>query len=74
MPSAVNCNRPSTSLSLITASFDNGTRNLTFTKGDTTQFSVNIADATGSNIPSGTVSGSQQINDLGFLQTYSFNE
>ena len=33
---------------LITASFDNGTRNLTFTKGNTTQFSVNIPDASGS--------------------------
>lgn len=38
----------STSLSLTTASFDSGTRNLTFTKGNTTQFSVNIPDASGS--------------------------
>jgi hypothetical protein len=38
----------SASLALITASFDNGTRNLTFTKGNTTQFSVNIPDVSGS--------------------------
>jgi hypothetical protein len=38
----------STSLSLITASFDTDTRNLTFTKGNTTQFSVNIPDVSGS--------------------------
>ena len=38
----------SASLALVTASFDNGTRNLTFTKGNTTQFSVNIPDASGS--------------------------
>ncbi len=33
---------------LITASFDNGTRNLTFTKGNNTQFAVNIPDVSGS--------------------------
>jgi hypothetical protein len=33
---------------LNTASFDNNTRNLTFTKADNSQFSVNIPDATGS--------------------------
>jgi len=33
---------------LITASFDNGTRNLTFTKGDATTFAVNIPDVSGS--------------------------
>jgi hypothetical protein len=38
----------SASLALITASFDNGTRNLTFTKGDTQTFSVNIPDVSGS--------------------------
>jgi uncharacterized coiled-coil protein SlyX len=38
----------SASLSLITASFDNGTRNLTFTKGDNQTFSVNIPDVSGS--------------------------
>jgi hypothetical protein len=37
-----------TASSLVTASFDNGTRNLTFTKGDTTQFSLNIPDVSGS--------------------------
>lgn len=35
---------------LITASFDNGTRNLTFTKGDTTTFAVNIPDVSGSTL------------------------
>jgi len=38
----------SASLALVTASFDNGTRNLTFTKGNNTQFSVNIPDVSGS--------------------------
>ena len=38
----------SASLALVTASFNTGTRNLTFTKGDTTQFSVNIPDISGS--------------------------
>ena len=38
----------SASLSLYTASFNTGTRNLTFTKGDTSTFSVNIPDASGS--------------------------
>ena len=33
---------------LITASFDNGTRNLTFTKGNNTTFAVNIPDVSGS--------------------------
>lgn len=37
-----------TASSLITASFDNGTRNLTFTKGDATTFNVNIPDVSGS--------------------------
>jgi hypothetical protein len=37
-----------TASSLITASFDNGTRNLTFTKGDATTFNVNIPDTSGS--------------------------
>jgi hypothetical protein len=32
----------------VTASFDNGTRNLTFTKGDSTTFAVNIPDVSGS--------------------------
>jgi len=38
----------SASLALYTASFDTGSRNLTFTKGNTTQFSVNIPDVSGS--------------------------
>jgi uncharacterized coiled-coil protein SlyX len=33
---------------LITASFDNGNRNLTFTKGNNTTFAVNIPDVSGS--------------------------
>jgi hypothetical protein len=37
-----------TGSSLVTASFDNGTRNLTFTKGDATTFNVNIPDVSGS--------------------------
>jgi hypothetical protein len=37
-----------TASSLITASFNNGTRNLTFTKGDATTFAVNIPDVSGS--------------------------
>jgi len=46
---------------LLTASFDNGSRNLTFTKGDSSTFAVNIPDDSGSVIPPGTVSGSSQI-------------
>jgi len=46
---------------LTTASFNNSTRNLTFTKGDSSQFSVNIPDVSGSTLPSGVVSGSSQI-------------
>lgn len=38
----------SASLALVTASFDNGTRNLTFTKGDSSTFNVNIPDVSGS--------------------------
>jgi len=45
---------------------------LTFTKGDGSQFSLQVTVATGS-LPAGVVSGSQQITDLGFLQTSSFN-
>ena len=37
-----------TASSLITASFDNNTRNLTFTKGDANTFAVNIPDTSGS--------------------------
>ena len=54
---------------LLTASFDNGTRNLTFTKGNATQFSVNIPDVSGSTLPAGTVSGSSQITALGFVSS-----
>jgi uncharacterized coiled-coil protein SlyX len=45
----------SASLALVTASFDNNTRNLTFTKGNTTQFSVNIPDVSGSTINTGSL-------------------
>jgi hypothetical protein len=45
---------------------------LTFTKGDGSQFSLQVSVATGS-LPAGVVSGSQQIIDLGFLETSSFN-
>jgi len=38
----------SASLALYTASFNSGTRNLTFTKGDNQTFSVNIPDVSGS--------------------------
>ena len=55
---------------LITASFNNGTRNLLFTKGDTSQFSVNIPDASGSELPTGLVSGSSQI-DVTQTENYS---
>jgi filamentous hemagglutinin len=47
-----------TGSSLVTASFDNGTRNLTFTKGDATTFNVNIPDVSGSILPSGLLSSS----------------
>jgi uncharacterized coiled-coil protein SlyX len=47
---------------LVTASFDNGTRNLTFTKGDASTFSLNIPD----------VSGSSAIDTGSFLTTGSF--
>ena len=73
----------SASLALVTASFDNGTRNLTFTKGNTTQFSVNIPDVSGSspttiyevvytgeNITKGDplyISGSQGANPIVFI-------
>ena len=55
-----------TASSLITASFDNGTRNLTFTKGNNAQFSVNIPDVSGSTgnfatTGSNTFNGNQTI-------------
>jgi hypothetical protein len=40
---------------LLTASFDNGTRNLTFTKGDATTFNVNIPDVSGSTFDTGSL-------------------
>ena len=57
---------------LLTASFDNGTRNLTFTKGDASTFAVNIPDVSGSTINTGsfattgsnTFVGNQIINGL----------
>ena len=45
---------------LLTASF--ASQNLTFTKGDGSQFSLFIPDNSGSVLPSGVVSGSSQIN------------
>jgi hypothetical protein len=50
-----------TASSLVTASFDNGTRNLTFTKGDAQTFSVNIPDVSGSSGNFATT-GSNQFN------------
>jgi len=40
---------------LTTASFDNGTRDMTFTKGDGSTFDVNIPDASGSVIDTGSL-------------------
>ena len=54
---------------LTTASFNNGTRNLTFTKGNNSTFAVNIPDASGSVLPAGTISGSSQITALGFVSS-----
>jgi hypothetical protein len=56
---------------LITASFDNGTRDLTFTKGDNTTFAVTIPDISGSTIDTGsfattgsnTFTGDQTLTD-----------
>jgi hypothetical protein len=44
----------STGSLLLTASFNNGTRNLTFTKGDASTFNVNIPDVSGSTINTGS--------------------
>jgi hypothetical protein len=62
----------SASLSLTTASFNTGSRNLTFTKGNGTQFSVNIPDVSGSNgnfvttssFNAYTASNDQKVNSL----------
>ena len=55
---------------LTTASFDNGTRNLTFTKGDASTFNVNIPDVSGSIISTGSlmVTGSVSGNTLTFTK------
>ena len=60
-----------TGSSLVTASF--AAQTLTFTKGDGAQFSLFIPDNSGSVLPSGVVSSSQQITELGFQTTASFN-
>ena len=44
-----------TASSVITASFNTSSRNLTFTKGDSSQFSVNIPDVSGSIINTGSL-------------------
>jgi hypothetical protein len=62
-----------TASTLVTASFNNGTRNLTFTKGDASTFSVNIPDASGSSVPAGTVSGSAQVLAYGIFATTGSN-
>jgi hypothetical protein len=61
----------SASLALTTASFNNGTRNLTFTKGDNQTFSVNIPDVSGSaefvttaSFNAYTASNDQKVNSL----------
>ena len=60
----------SASLALVTASFDNGTRNLTFTKGNTTQFSVNIPDVSGSS----NNTGSLLVTASAFINTITFTK
>ena len=59
---ALNAGGAHTGSLLVTASFDNGTRDLTFTKGDASTFAVNIPDVSGSNLPPGG------LNDM-FLTT-----
>ena len=70
---------------LTTASFDNGTRNLLFTKGDTSQFAVNIPDVSGSTIDTSslattgsntfignqTITGSVEISQTAYAQLWS---
>lgn len=51
-----------TASSLITASFDNGTRNLTFTKGDASTFAVNIPDVSGSTLNTGSLTTTASFN------------
>ena len=68
---------------LLTASFDNGTRNLTFTKGDSTTFNVNIPDVSGSTINTGSLvttssfnsyTSSQDFKNTTFATTSSVND
>ena len=42
---------------------------ITFTKGDNTTFSLTVDTGSGEPLPSGTVSGSAQITELGFVQS-----
>jgi hypothetical protein len=63
----------SASLALVTASFDNNTRNLTFTKGDNATFSINIPDVSGSvgnfaTTGSNTFTGQQILSNTASLQ------
>jgi hypothetical protein len=59
-------NESETGSFLVTASFDNGTRNLTFTKGNATTFAVNIPDVSGSgNIPTGSFATTGSNNFIG---------
>jgi hypothetical protein len=56
-----------TASSLTNAAFSGNT--LTFTKGNGTTFGVVIPDVSGSTLPAGTVSGSAQISNLGFVSS-----
>ncbi len=58
-----------TGSSLITASFDNGTRNLTFTKGDASTFAVNIPDVSGSTLNTGSFATTGSNTFIG-IQTF----
>jgi hypothetical protein len=61
-----------TGSSLVTASFSGNT--LTFTKGDSSTFGVIIPDVSGSTIPTGTVSSSQQILNYNIFATTGSNQ
>ena len=54
-----------TASSLVTASFDTNTRNLTFTKGNSTAFSVNIPDVSGSTIDTSSLATTGSNSFLG---------
>ena len=57
-----------TASSLITASVNLNT--ITFTKGDSSTFAITVnTGSAGTTIPAGTISGSQQITDLGFVSS-----